>query len=94
MVYQMVSRTDPETMRFLNDDIMLFVQANPDGQELIANWYMRGSENPNAPLKPEQERSMNGLPRLYRQVHRARRQSRLLHVQHEGNHQHEPHSVP
>src|SRR5580704_4477325 len=43
-VYQFVSRTDPETMRMLNDDIMLFVQANPDGQELIANWYMRGSE--------------------------------------------------
>ena len=65
MVYQMVSRTDPETMRFLNDDIALFVQANPDGQELVANWYMRGSENPTAPLKPEQERRMGGLPRLW-----------------------------
>ena len=32
MVYQMVSRTDPETMRFLNDTILLCVQANPDGQ--------------------------------------------------------------
>ena len=49
MVYQMASRTDPETMRFLNDDILLYVQANPDGQELVANWYMRGSENPDAP---------------------------------------------
>src|ERR1041384_3460710 len=29
-VYQMVSRTDPETMRFLDDDIVLCVQANPD----------------------------------------------------------------
>ena len=48
----MVSRTDPETMRFLNDVIVLCVQANPDGQELIANWYMRGTENPNAPLRP------------------------------------------
>jgi hypothetical protein len=65
MVYQMVSRTDPETMRFLNDDIVLFVQANPDGQDLVANWYMRGSENPSAPLKPEQERRMGGLPRLW-----------------------------
>ena len=65
MVYQMVSRTDPETMRFLNDDIALFVQANPDGQDLVANWYMRGSENPNAPLKPPQERRNGGLPRLY-----------------------------
>src|ERR1017187_7109244 len=40
-VYQMVSRTDPETMRFLNDTILLCVQANPDGQEIVANWYMR-----------------------------------------------------
>jgi hypothetical protein len=65
MVYQMVSRTDPETMRLLNDDIMLFVQANPDGQELIANWYMRGSEKPDAPLRPQDQREMNNLPRLY-----------------------------
>ena len=57
MVYQMASRTDPETMRLLNDVIGLYVQANPDGQELVANWYMREKD----PLK----RSMNGLPRLY-----------------------------
>ncbi|MGD0771303.1 MAG: M14 metallopeptidase family protein [Candidatus Solibacter sp.] len=56
-VYQMVSRTDDETMRFLNDVIVLNVQANPDGQELVANWYMREKD----PLK----RTMNGLPRLY-----------------------------
>jgi hypothetical protein len=57
MVYQMVSRTDPETMRFLNDVIGLYVPANPDGQELVANWYMREKD----PLA----RSLNGLPRLY-----------------------------
>ncbi len=57
MVYQMVSRTDPETMRFLNDVIILFVQDNPDGQELVADWYMR---NPD-PTK----RSDAGLPRLW-----------------------------
>ncbi|MDA1082453.1 MAG: M14 family metallopeptidase [Gemmatimonadetes bacterium] len=57
MVYQMVSRTDDETMRFLNDCIMLFVHANPDGHDLVADWYMR---NP----VPEQ-RSTSGLPRLY-----------------------------
>src|SRR4051794_8187912 len=56
-VYQMNSRTDEETMRFLNDVIVLCVQANPDGQELIADWYMREKD----PLK----RSMNSLPRLY-----------------------------
>jgi hypothetical protein len=57
MVYQMVSRTDPETMRFLNDVILLCVQANPDGQEIVANWYMREKD----PAK----RSMANLPRLY-----------------------------
>jgi len=57
MVYQMVSRTDEETLRFLNDVIILFVHANPDGNDLVADWYNR---NP----APEQ-RSMSGLPRLY-----------------------------
>ena len=45
-------------MRLLNDDIMLCVPANPDGQELVANWYMRE--------KDETKRTMNGLPRLYK----------------------------
>jgi hypothetical protein len=57
MVYQMVSRSDDETLRFLDDTVMLFVHANPDGHELVANWYMR---NP----VPEQ-RSSAGLPLLY-----------------------------
>ncbi len=57
MVYEMVSRTDEETMRFLNDAIILFVHANPDGNDLVADWYMR---NPD-PLK----RSTANLPRLY-----------------------------
>ncbi len=56
-VYQMASRTDAETMRFLNDDILLAVLANPDGQELVANWYMR-EQNP-------AKRSLDGLPRLF-----------------------------
>ncbi|HKE06162.1 MAG TPA: M14 metallopeptidase family protein, partial [Blastocatellia bacterium] len=57
MVYQMVSRNDEETLRFLNDVIILFVHANPDGNDLVADWYMR---NPT----PDQ-RSLAGLPRLY-----------------------------
>jgi hypothetical protein len=56
-VYEMVSRSDPETLRFLNDDILLCVLANPDGQELVANWYMREPD--------PQKRSLNGLPRLF-----------------------------
>jgi hypothetical protein len=57
MVYQMVSRTDDETMRFLNDVVTLFVHANPDGNDLVADWYMR---NPDP-----QQRSAGGLPKLY-----------------------------
>jgi hypothetical protein len=44
-------------MRILNDCIILFVHANPDGNDLTADWYMR---NP----VPEQ-RSLNDLPKLY-----------------------------
>ena len=43
MVWQMVSRTDDETMRMLGDDIILFVHANPDGNDLVADWYNRDS---------------------------------------------------
>ncbi|HSC26032.1 MAG TPA: M14 metallopeptidase family protein [Vicinamibacterales bacterium] len=56
-VYQLVSRTDAETTRFLNDLVILAVHANPDGMELVSNWYMR---NPD----PKQ-RSSGGIPRLY-----------------------------
>jgi hypothetical protein len=35
-VYQMVSGTDEETLRFLDDVIVLFVHANPDGNDLVA----------------------------------------------------------
>ncbi len=57
MVFQMVSRNDEETLRILDDVIILFVHANPDGNDLVADWYMRASD-PN-------ERSLANLPRLY-----------------------------
>jgi len=56
-VWELVSKNDRETMRFLNDVVILAVHANPDGMELVSNWYMR---NPD-PAK----RSTNGVPRLY-----------------------------
>ncbi len=40
-IYELNSFTDPETMRFLNDDIALLVFCNPDGDDLVAKWYMR-----------------------------------------------------
>ncbi len=57
LIYQMVSRTDEETMRFLNDVVLLATNANPDGMELVSSWYMRVEE--------PTERSTSGLPRLY-----------------------------
>lgn len=54
--YQLVSRKDPETMRILDDVIILLSQVNPDGQELVSNWYMQG--------KDLSKRNMN-IPRLY-----------------------------
>jgi hypothetical protein len=57
LVYEMVSRDDPETLRFLNDVILLAVQANPDGMELVSGWYMREPDT----LK----RNSNTIPRLY-----------------------------
>lgn len=57
LVYQMVSMNDPETLRILKDVILLATPVNPDGLELVSNWYMREQD----PMK----RSTNGLPRLY-----------------------------
>jgi hypothetical protein len=57
MVYQMVSRNDEETLRILDDVIILFVHANPDGNDLVADWYMRAPD--------PTERSLSNLPRLY-----------------------------
>lgn len=57
LVYQMVSRNDAETLRVLDNVILLAVPVNPDGLDLVAEWYMREPE----PTK----RSTSGLPRLY-----------------------------
>jgi hypothetical protein len=57
LVWRMVSRDDPETLRILDDVVLLAVPANPDGLDLVADWYMREKE----PAK----RSMGGVPVLY-----------------------------
>jgi len=56
-IWQFASKTDEETMRLLRDTIILAAHANPDGMELVSDWYMR---KPN-----EKERSTGQLPRLY-----------------------------
>jgi hypothetical protein len=55
--YNLSSNTDPETMKILDNVIVLMTHANPDGQELVSNWYMRE--------KDPKKRSLNGIPRLY-----------------------------
>lgn len=56
-VYQFLSATDAETQRILDDCVILFVHANPDGQDLVADWYMRDPD--------PKKRTLAGLPRLY-----------------------------
>ena len=56
--WELASRNDPETMRILDDDIVLLAHTNPDGVEKVSDWYMR---NP----KPEL-RAMQMLPELHK----------------------------
>jgi hypothetical protein len=54
--WQLVSRTDAETIHILDNAIILLVHANPDGQELVSNWYMQERD--------VKKRNTN-IPRLY-----------------------------
>ncbi len=56
-IWQLNSRTDAETTRFLNNVIVLCCLVNPDGMELVSNWYMR---EPDAT-----KRNSSNIPRLY-----------------------------
>ena len=57
LVYRMNTNSDAETLRILDDVILLATHANPDGQSLVSNWYMRHED--------ELERSTAGVPVLY-----------------------------
>lgn len=57
LVFRMLIGKDAETLRILDDVVLLASPVNPDGLELVADWYMRDKD----PLK----RTMSGLPRLY-----------------------------
>lgn len=57
LAYQLNSRNDAETKTILDNVIILMVHANPDGQELVSDWYMRNTDS----LK----RTTAFLPRLY-----------------------------
>ncbi|MFN3382592.1 MAG: M14 metallopeptidase family protein, partial [Runella zeae] len=77
--WQLVSRKDPENMRILDNVVVLLTHANPDGHELVGNWYMR---NPT----PE-KRSLDQLPRLYQKYvgHDNNRDFFMLHMKESQN---------
>jgi hypothetical protein len=56
-MYQFLVADDPESLRILNDCIILFVHANPDGMDLLADHYMSN--------KDPKKRTTQNLPRLY-----------------------------
>lgn len=55
--YQLVNRKDEENNRILKDCVILLVHANPDGMDLVSDWYMRKSKL--------SERSLAGVPVMY-----------------------------
>src|SRR3954467_11598531 len=56
-IYRLNTKSDPETLRILNDVVILCTLVNPDGMELVSNWYMREAD--------EKKRATSGIPRLY-----------------------------
>ena len=57
-MYRFVTAKDPESLRILDDVIILFVHCNPDGMDLVADNYMNSAKEPT-------QRRAGGLPRLY-----------------------------
>jgi hypothetical protein len=57
LVYELNAFTDDETKRFLDDDIVLCVFDNPDGMDMVSDWYNR---NPTL-----EDRRTSGVPRLW-----------------------------
>jgi hypothetical protein len=57
VIHKMLTQNDAETLRLLDDVIILFAHDNPDGMELISDWYMRNAD-------PE-KREFSSVPRLY-----------------------------
>ena len=57
MLYQMAARDDRETLKILDEVILLAAFSNPDGLELVADWYNRERE----PTR----RGLANLPVLY-----------------------------
>lgn len=61
LVYRLNSASDAETLRILNDVIVLAVHCNPDGHELVSDWYYRTDALGGTP----EDRDFGGTPVLY-----------------------------
>jgi hypothetical protein len=62
-VYQLASGTDAELMRILDNVVILAVHANPDGHDLVANWYLRERPLPEIRRARQQPRLVHVGPR-------------------------------
>ena len=58
-VHDLVGSEDREARHIRENVIALFAADNPDGQELVANWYMRFAD------PAEREADFHSLPKLY-----------------------------
>lgn len=56
-VYEWLTADDAEARRVLDDVIILFAPMNPDGMELVSNWYMRNAD--------QKKREFDTIPVLY-----------------------------
>ncbi len=57
IIHELLTGNYEETLRILGDEIVLFPFANPDGLELVADWYMRPTDNT--------KRNSSNIPTLY-----------------------------
>ena len=57
VLYRLLTGQDAETLRTLDNTIVIFGHVNPDGLQLVADWYMRNPE--------PTERSFRDIPSLY-----------------------------
>ena len=87
LVYQMVSRNDPETLRILNDVILLAVHANPDGMELVVQLVHARADTDEAIDAP-------AIPRLYQKYIGHDNNRDFYMRQPARDDQHEPGAVP
>ena len=61
LVYRLITAEDAETLRFLDDLIILAAHANPDGMDLVSNWFYRTD----AMGGTREDRNTSDVPVLY-----------------------------